>query len=93
MIVDAKYYSQALSKRFGKEKLRSRHLYQILAYLRNREANEASGPKHEGMLLYPTVDEEIAVDVRLEGFAIKARSINLAQNWKNIHKDLLGLVV
>ena len=33
-------------------RLRSDHLYQLLAYLRNREATEP-GPRHEGVLLYP----------------------------------------
>ena len=63
-----------------------------LAYLRNRDATETSGPQHEGILLYPTVDERIAVDVRLEGFSIKARSVNLAQDWQNIHGEMLELI-
>ena len=92
IIMDAKFYRRALSTRYGTTKLRSEHLYQLLAYMRNREASEAAGPKHEGMLLYPTVDETVAVDVRLEGFRVSARSINLGQEWQNIHNDMLALV-
>ena len=91
IILDAKYYREAFGGRYG-GKLHSNNLYQLLAYLRNREATETSGPKHEGILLYPTVDEQIAVDVRLEGFSIRARTVNLGQDWQNIHCEMLELI-
>ena len=91
IIIDAKYYRESLGGRFG-GKLHSNNLYQLLAYLRNREGTETPGPKHEGILLYPTVDESVAVDVHLEGFSVRARSVNLAQNWRNIHSDMLELI-
>lgn len=92
IIMDAKYYREALGGRYG-GKLRSDHLYQLLAYLRNREATNASGPKHEGILLYPTVDAPVAVDVCLEGFSVQARSIDLAQKWSHIHDGMLAVVM
>ena len=91
LILDAKFYSDALSGRFG-EKLRSSHLYQLLAYLRNREAKEGAVPKHEGILLYPTVDRPLKVDVRLEGFRVSARSIDLSKDWREIHDDMLSII-
>ena len=91
IIMDAKYYREALGGRYG-GKLHSDNLFQILAYLRNREATEAPGPKHEGILLYPTVDVPLVVDIRLEGFSIRARSINLGQDWRKIHSDMLDLI-
>ena len=92
IIMDAKYYRKAFTERFGAKKLRSNNLYQLLVYLRNREATEESGPRHEGILLYPTVDEPVEADVCLEGFWIRARSIDLAQNWRDIHRDMLKLI-
>lgn len=91
IILDTKYYSEPLSTRYDAGKLHAGNLYQILAYLRNREAAKA-GPRHEGILLYPVVDAPTAVDVRLEGFSIRARSINLAQDWRGIHADMLALI-
>ena len=91
IILDAKFYRKAFGGRFG-GKLHSANLYQLLAYLRNRDATEAPGPKHEGILLYPTIDEVIAVDVCLEGFPIAARSINLGQDWRHIHDDMLDVI-
>lgn len=92
IIMDAKFDPEALSNRFGTSKLQSRHLYQLLAYLRNREATAEPGPQHEGMLLYPTVDEKVRVVVRLEGFPVTACSIDLGQPWQNIHTDMLALI-
>ena len=91
IIMDAKYYREALGGRYG-GKLHSNNLYQLLAYLRNREATAGPGARHEGILLYPTVDAKVKVDVCLEGFSIQARSIDLAQNWRDIHQDMLDLI-
>ena len=91
IIMDAKYYQEAFGGRVG-GKLHSNNLYQLLAYLRNREATMARGAKHEGILLYPTVAESVAVDVCLENFWVRARSIDLAQDWHKIHDDMLALI-
>lgn len=91
IIIDAKYYAEALGGRFG-GKLRSDNLYQLLAYLRNREATEAPGATHEGILLYPTVGQTVSVRVRLEGHRIQARGIDLSRDWKDIHHDMLRII-
>ena len=93
IILDCKYYKNgALNVHYGTKSLRSDHLYQLLAYLRNCEATTKSEPKLEGILLYPVIDEPLAVDVRLEGFPIRARGINLAQDWPRIHTDMLAVI-
>ena len=92
IILDTKYYTEALSTRYDSQKLNSEHLYQLLAYLRNRQAAKPIGPWHEGMLLYPKVETDLHIDVRLEGFDIRARMIDLAQDWRSIHHDMLALL-
>lgn len=91
IILDAKYYAEALGGRRG-GRLHSDNLYQLLAYLRNREATKAQGPKHEGILLYPTIEKPLDINVCLEGFSIKARTIDLAQSWPGIHEDMLAVI-
>ena len=91
IILDTKYYAEALAGRHGPRKLRADNLYQLLTYLRNREAMAGPGPRHEGILLYPVVAERLAIDVHLEGFSIRARTIDLAQPWRGIHRDMLAL--
>ena len=107
IILDTKYYRDALARGRGRGagigpasgtasstgKLHSENLYQLLAYLRNRQATRPDGPVHEGILLYPQVgDEALRADIRLEGFRIQARTINLDQDWRLIHEEMLETV-
>ena len=92
IVLDAKWYTEPLSHYYGERKLRSDNLYQLLTYLRNREATANPGARHEGILLYPVVTEPVRADVCLEGFTIRARGINLAQPWPQIHDDMLTLI-
>jgi 5-methylcytosine-specific restriction enzyme subunit McrC len=93
IIIETKYYFQALSSdHHGLARVRADHLYQIFAYLENRDAAEEQGPPYEGLLLYPTVDRNLAFDFRVKGRRIQVRTINLHQEWWRIHDDLLELV-
>ena len=92
IVIDTKFYSHSF-QRFGEsKKVHSGNLYQLLAYLRNRHESYPTGPRHEGILLYPVVDEPISVDVRLEGFRIQARGIDLGRPWQSIHDEMLWIV-
>lgn len=91
IILDTKYYADALARRpgLGTGKLHSGNLYQLLAYLRNRQANHPDGAKHDGILLYPQVgSKHLRADIRLEGFRIQARTVNLNQDWHLIHTEM-----
>jgi len=92
IIMDTKYYAEALGGRHGASKLHSSNLYQLLAYLRNRQATRPRGARHEGILLYPEVDTPLAADIRLDGFRIQARTIDLSQDWRLIHRALLRAI-
>lgn len=91
IILDTKFYQEALGGRVG-GKLRSNHLYQLLAYLRNREVTVKPGPRHEGILLYPVVNAQLNIDVCLEGFDIRARGIDLAQEWHNVRTNMVKVI-
>ena len=91
IIIDTKYSSRSLGGRYG-GKLRSEHLYQLLAYLRNRQGTRPEGPKHDGILLYPLVDEDLWTKIRLEGFRIQARTIDLNRDWRAIHSGMLEIL-
>ena len=92
IIMDTKYSRETLAGRYSSTKLKSGDLYQLLTYLWNREATKPDGPRHEGILLYPQVDEPVQAEVRLEGFRIQARTIDLGQPWQKIHDDLLEIL-
>ena len=92
IVLDTKFYADALSGRFGAEKVRSDHLYQVLTYVHNLAARDGESPPHEGMLLYPVVERPFAMDYHLNGRRMSIRSLNLDQEWSGIRADLLALV-
>ena len=94
IILDTKYYRDALARGRGSGtgKLHSDNLYQLLAYLRNRQATSSGRSTHEGILLYPEVGEPLRADIRLEGFRIQARTVNLDRDWRHIHKEMLETI-
>ena len=92
IVLDTKYYRDALARGRGSGKLHSDNLYQLLAYVRNRQGTNPRGSMHEGILLYPEVREPLRVDIRLEGFRIQARTVNLDRDWHHIHRELLDTI-
>jgi 5-methylcytosine-specific restriction enzyme subunit McrC len=91
IIIDTKFYYQALVNHHGKEMVRPDHLYQLFAYLKNATVNGESH-LYEGMLLYPTVGPGHELQYKLHGHKVSVRTINLDQGWKGIHDDLLSYV-
>jgi 5-methylcytosine-specific restriction enzyme subunit McrC len=92
IIIDAKYYEQTLSVYHQTEKVQSENLYQIFAYVKNASAGREYDKNIEGMLLYPRVGEDLNLQYLLGGNKVSIKTIDLNQNWRNIHNDLLSLV-
>lgn len=88
IIMDAKYYKQALQSYYDKESIHSSNIYQLSAYLRNNKNNQT-----EGILIYPTVKKEIASTYQIEGHQVSFVTINLNQDWEGIRKKLLEIIV
>lgn len=92
IIMDTKFYAGAFTSNFGVNKFRSGHLYQLFAYLKNSEAKGELDLQSEGILLYPMVDEEVDADYVIQGHKVKIRTVNLNQDWQQIHERLLEVV-
>lgn len=95
LIIDAKYYSQSLSERYGKTILHSNNLYQIFTYVKNKEY-ELRNQKHSvsGMLLYAKTDAEVQPDstYTMSGNRIYVRSLDLSSDFEHIKKQLNGII-
>lgn len=91
IVIDTKYYKSALSpsKRFGRQKVRSEHLYQLYSYLGNVPVT--SGVQLEGILLYPTVNKALNLEYLIDGKRIRICTVDLSNDWRSIHTRLLGL--
>jgi 5-methylcytosine-specific restriction enzyme subunit McrC len=92
IILDTKFYAEALRGRYETKKVDSGHLYQIFAYVENRTATLPGSPPHEGILLYPVVEDASRSTIGCNGHRIGVRSLDLDQPWGGIREDLLRLL-
>lgn len=90
LIIDAKYYAETLltGYRSETEKIRSNHLYQLLTYMHQ----SAYQGQVNGMLLYPTINDEINADYSIAEQTVSIRTLNLNADWEEISARLKGLI-
>ena len=92
IIMDTKYYKNTLACNMGSEKYHSSNMYQIFSYLKNAEAKGGNYLNSTGILLYPQVDKELNSIYEIQGHKLKICTVNLNEEWINIHHRLLDII-
>lgn len=92
LILDAKYYKEAMVTHFDKEKFRSQHFYQMYAYVSNLDTIDHEGKTIEAMLVYPTVDKSFSQSYKTQGYKIGFKSLDLRQDWRELEKSLHAII-
>jgi 5-methylcytosine-specific restriction enzyme subunit McrC len=100
LILDAKFYRDAFSGQFGKQGVRSGHLYQILTYLGNRAAADQEERARlgrppravDGVLVYPVVKEAFDLRYAFPGHGVRVCSVDLGAEWQRVREEVRGLV-
>ena len=92
IIIECKYTESLYKNRFFEDKLRSSHLYQLCAYLRNLEGNAEPDRQADGILLYPTVGITLDQSYRLHGHWVRIKTLDLNQPWIEIERVMLSLL-
>lgn len=92
IIIDTKYYKEAFQTRYDKQKINSSNLYQLFSYLKNQEMDSEITLNCEGILLYPSIQNDFVHSFKYENHKIRIIAINLNQDWQNIRTDLLKIV-
>lgn len=91
IVIDCKFYREALQIHYGHQSLHSENLNQLMVYLKNLEDDGVN--KHcEGILLYPTVDGDLDLRHQIWGHKVSVHTVNLNQDWRLIHKRLLDVI-
>lgn len=90
IIIDTKYYAEALQRFHDAQTFQSANLYQLFSYLKNY--SDRSHAPVEGILLYPWVDTSLREVYDFQDHKITLATINLAQDWPIVRKDLLALL-
>lgn len=91
LIIDAKFYNQIMQASYDKESVRNAHLYQILAYIKNKEAEFKDKPNEvSGMLLYARTDGTVPKDTEYSilGNRISVCTLDLNQEFIYIAEKL-----
>ena len=96
LIIDAKYYTSTMQSNFDKRTVHSGNLYQIFAYVKNKQAaleRAGDGTEVSGMLLYAATDEDVQPDAtyRMSGNRISATTLDLDRPFEEIRAQLDGI--
>ena len=96
LIIDAKYYTSTMQTYYEKKTVKSGNLYQIFAYVKNKQAaleRAGDGTEVLGMLLYAATDEEVQPDAtyRMSGNRISATTLDLDRPFEEIRAQLDGI--
>ncbi|MDP6479086.1 MAG: hypothetical protein QGI75_03495 [Phycisphaerales bacterium] len=59
--------------------------------MQNLDLRFESDMQVDGILLYPTVKEHFSLRYDMHGQEVRVQSIDLTQDWRCIHNDLLAL--
>jgi len=92
-VIDTKFTEVLSTGRFGTSTLKSPHMYQMYSYLRSQE--DESDPDSllaSGLLLYPSVGDDVDESVTIQGHPIRFATVDLASEPHSIRARLLELV-
>ena len=95
LIIDAKYYTNITQTQYDKPTIRSAHLYQIFAYVKNKDASLKDKPHRvSGMLLYAATDEALQPDCsyQMSGNKIGVKTLDLNQDFSQIEEQLKNIL-
>lgn len=95
LIIDAKYYeSGILQSQYEKKSVRSAHLYQIFAYVKNKATAMENPQNVAGLLLYAGTDEKVTPNqvYSMSGNRIGVETLDLNQDFAGIKAHLDHIV-
>jgi len=94
IILDTKFTKKSLVEgQWDKITFNRDHLFQIYSYLKTQEDLSEFYAKSTGLLLYPTISDRVSHSIEVQGHKIIWESINLAQPWQQIEKDLISIIL
>jgi 5-methylcytosine-specific restriction enzyme subunit McrC len=88
-VVETKYYGNPFVGRHGARRIPSSHLYQLYSYVTNLAFTRAPV---DGVLMYAEPGDTLDEEFELHGHRIRVLTLNLATDWRHIHRRLLDVV-
>jgi 5-methylcytosine-specific restriction enzyme subunit McrC len=91
VIIECKYTDCLATGRFLEPTLKSQHLYQLSAYLRNLEYRNGPDSQASGILLYPTTGAAFDHEYLLHGHRLRVLTLDLRRPPAEIKAEVLSL--
>lgn len=93
LVIDAKYYSSEMQSYHGAETIRSGHLYQMFAYIKNEDKHQCGDVS--GLLLYARTANSVLPqrDYLMGQNMLSVRSLNLNVSFKELQRQLEEIVI
>ncbi|MGA2434648.1 MAG: hypothetical protein ABSG25_05120, partial [Bryobacteraceae bacterium] len=93
LIIDTKYSTTTLAATpHGGARFKSENLYQLYTYLRTQEQESDAHRCAQGMLLYPTTNQDLNETMSVQGHRMHIATVDLSKEWETIETRLLALV-
>ena len=89
IVIDTKFTQLLVEGQYREESLRSSYLFQIYAYLRSQVDEGTGRGVTDGLLLHPSVGEDIDEAVRIQGHLIRFATVDLTADSQDIRTGLL----
>ena len=94
LVIDTKFTGILGTGQFGNPTLKSEYIYQIYAYLRSQERQpDPLSLTASGMLLHPSVGQEVDEAATIQGHRIRFATVDLAADSLKIRNRLLELAL
>lgn len=94
LIIDAKYYSKNMHKHYDRYTVHSNNLYQIFAYVKNKELDVKDEVMVSGMLLYAKTIDDVQPDINcvIDGSKFFVKTLDLNGEFEIIKSNLDSIV-
>ena len=93
IVIDTKFTSIVGRNQFGKQMLKSGHMYQLYTYLRSQEQPGDPISRYSiGVLLYPSLGVDYNASAIIQGHRVSFATVNLGADSQTIRSQLLRIV-
>src|SRR3546814_20981780 len=91
IVIDTKFTSILTPARYGGQRFKTDHLYQLYAYLRSQErTDDPLSVAADGMLLYPAIGLDIDETALIQGHRIRFVTIDLRSEERRVGKECVS---
>ena len=92
LVIDTKYVGEPFQQWHAKSILKPTHVNQVFAYMQNIAAKDKLNRPVDGMLLYAAVSGAFSLEWHFFGRGLKAVSLDLSKDWRDIESQLLSFL-